>query len=282
MPVDPNAVVSFYQVDTFTTASAYPMAAPNTGGVLGAIGRAVGGFLDGIFGGHGSDGGSGHGSDGSGSGHASPSPVGDHYGHTNGIGHDRDNGWNGHPVLLDLSGNGLSIDPLSASQKFIDLDGDGYQHRTAWAGQGTGVLVLDANGDGKISRSSEFVFTEWDQTAAGDLEALKSVFDTNHNGLLDSGDARWSEFKVSVDGQLVGLASLGIASIGPSPTGIGQSFTDGSAITGTTTFTRTDGTTGAGRSGGRRAGLRRQDPLVRMRTTYGDRNTPTTALPSVK
>ncbi|MEI8703370.1 beta strand repeat-containing protein [Mesorhizobium sp. ISC15] len=148
-------------------------------------------------------------------------------------------------MLLDLSGNGLSINPLSSSSQFLDLDGDGYQHRTAWAGAGTGVLVLDADGDGKISRSSEFVFTEWDPTATGDLEALKSVFDTNHNGLLDSGDDRWSEFKVMVDGQLVSLASLGIASIGLTPTGSGQSFTDGSAITGTAQFTRTDGTTGA-------------------------------------
>ncbi|RWQ33363.1 MAG: hypothetical protein EOS21_29705 [Mesorhizobium sp.] len=172
-------------------------------------------------------------------------PVGDHAGHPNGVSGNKDNGWNGHPVLLDLSGNGFAINPLSSSSQFLDLDGDGYQHRTAWAGAGTGVLVLDADGDGKISRSSEFVFTEWDQTATGDLEALKSVFDTNHNGLLDAGDDRWSEFKVMVDGQLVSLASLGIASIGLTPTGSGQSFIDGSAITGTAQFTRTDGTTGA-------------------------------------
>ncbi|MER8577678.1 hypothetical protein NKG95_02885 [Mesorhizobium sp. M1423] len=171
-------------------------------------------------------------------------PVGDHAGHPNGVSGNKDNGWNGHPVLLDLSGNGLSINPLSSSSQFLDLDGDGYQHRTAWADAGTGVLVLDADGDGKISRSSEFVFTEWDQTATGDLEALKSVFDTNHNGLLDAGDERWSEFKVMVDGQLVSLASLGIASIGLTPTGSGQNFTDGSAITATSQFTRTDGTAG--------------------------------------
>jgi Ca2+-binding RTX toxin-like protein len=149
------------------------------------------------------------------------------------------------PVLLDLSGNGLSVDTLSSSSQFLDLEGDGYQHRTAWAGAGNGVLVLDADGDGKISRSSEFVFTEWDQTATGDLEALKSIFDTNHNGLLEAGDDRWSEFKVMVDGQLVSLASLGIASIGLTAIGSGQNFSDGSAITGTSQFTRTDGTNGA-------------------------------------
>ncbi|UFW82468.1 beta strand repeat-containing protein [Rhizobium sp. SU303] len=146
--------------------------------------------------------------------------------------------------MLDLDGSGLSVDTLGDSQRYIDLEGDGYQHQTAWAGQGDGVLVLDADGDGKISRSSEFAFTEWDSSATGDLEALKHVFDTNGNGKLDAGDARWSQFKVDVNGQLVTLDSLGITSIDLTPKGSGQTFTDGSAITGTTTFTRTDGTTG--------------------------------------
>ncbi|MGO6719544.1 hypothetical protein ACC717_05875 [Rhizobium ruizarguesonis] len=153
-------------------------------------------------------------------------------------------GSSGKPVLLDISGNGLNIDPLSSSSKFLDLEGDGYQSRTAWAAQGTGVLVLDADGDGKISRSNEFIFTEWDSSATGDLEALKHVFDTNANGKLDSGDTRWSAFKVELNGQLASLESLGITSIDLTPKGSGQTFDDGSAITGTTTFTRADGTTG--------------------------------------
>lgn len=116
------------------------------------------------------------------------------------------------PVLLDLWGGG-SIDPLFASSQFVDLDGDGYLNRTAWAGLGTGVLVTDTNNDGKINRSSEFVFTEWDSSATGDLEAIRNVFDSNHNGKLDAGDARWSEFKVLVDGAMRTLASLNIVSI---------------------------------------------------------------------
>ncbi len=153
-------------------------------------------------------------------------------------------GGTGVPVLLDIAGNGLTIDPLSSSSQFIDLDGDGYLHRTAWAGEGTGVLVIDTNGDGKINQSNEFVFTEWDKSATGDLEAIRNVFDTNHNGKLDAGDARWSEFKVMVNGQMQSLDALGIASIDLTPKGSGQNFSDGSAIVGTTEFTRIDGTTG--------------------------------------
>ncbi|MGO7660464.1 beta strand repeat-containing protein [Rhizobium ruizarguesonis] len=138
----------------------------------------------------------------------------------------------------------MSVETLSTSSKFLDLDGDGYQHRTAWAGTGTGVLIIDANSDGKISQSNEFAFTEWDSSATGDLEALKHVFDTNGNGKLDAGDAQWSKFRVEVNGQLVTLDSLGITSIDLTPKGSGQTYDDGSAITGTTTFTRADGTTG--------------------------------------
>ncbi|WP_246703589.1 beta strand repeat-containing protein [Rhizobium sp. P28RR-XV] len=149
------------------------------------------------------------------------------------------------PVLLDLSGNGVNVDTLGSSSQFLNIAGDGYQHRMAWAGNGTGVLVFDADGDGKISNSKEFEFTQWDPTATGDLEALKDVFDTNDNGKLDAGDAQWSKFKVMVDGQLVSLDSLGITSIDLTPKGSGQSFSDGSAITGTTTYTKSDGSTGA-------------------------------------
>ena len=94
------------------------------------------------------------------------------------------------PVLLDLQGNGFDVNPLTSSHFFADLNGDGQQTRMAWAGAGTGVLVIDADGDGKISQEKEFAFTEWDANAEGDLEAIKNVFDTNHNGKLDAGDAR--------------------------------------------------------------------------------------------
>jgi hypothetical protein len=151
----------------------------------------------------------------------------------------------GNPVILDLSGNGLNVNALSDSSQFVNLKGDGYRHRMAWAGNGTGVLVFDADGDGKISNSKEFEFTQWDPTATGDLEALKDVFDTNGNGTLDAGDAQWLKFKVMVDGQLVSLDSLGITSIDLTPKGSGQTFSDGSAITGTTTYTKSDGSTGA-------------------------------------
>ncbi|WP_442967600.1 beta strand repeat-containing protein [Rhizobium sp. BR 362] len=143
-----------------------------------------------------------------------------------------------------MSGKGLSVNTLATSSQFVNVNGDGYQHRIAWAGNGTGVLVFDADGDGKISNSKEFEFTQWDPAATGDLDAIKNVFDTNSNGKLDAGDAQWSKFNVMVNGQLVSLASLGITSIDLTPKGSGQTFSDGSAITGTATYTKSDGSAG--------------------------------------
>jgi len=148
------------------------------------------------------------------------------------------------PVVLNLDGRGLKLDSSSSSTQFVDTDGSGYEHRTAWAAAGNGVLALDLYGDGKLHQKNQYAFTEWDPTATSDLQALKDVFDTNHNGKIDVGDANWSQFKVVVNGQMVSLASLGIASIDLTPTGSGQTFGDGSAITGTTTYTKSDGTKG--------------------------------------
>ena len=86
------------------------------------------------------------------------------------------------PILLDLDGDGIEITELSRSNVFMDSGGDGFLHRTAWAGAGDGVLFFDANGDNKIGETREYVFTEWDPTAASDLAALRSAFDTNGDG----------------------------------------------------------------------------------------------------
>jgi hypothetical protein len=112
-------------------------------------------------------------------------------------------GYGGAPIILDLTGQGLKITPRSSSNVVFDMAGDGYKHRTAWAGAGNGVLATrrvwvgtrrrkarGANGDSQISERNEILFKDWDPTASGDLQALRNVFDSNQNGMLDAGDAR--------------------------------------------------------------------------------------------
>lgn len=156
---------------------------------------------------------------------------------------------NGFPIILDLAGTGIAITELTSSNKFIDSEGTGLLHRTAWAGVGSGVLFYDADGNGAISQKREYVFTEWDPTAKGDLEALRNAFDSNGDGVLDAGDDGFALFKIEVtnaDGStsVVTLAEAGIVSINLTADLTNVAYADGSAITGQTTFTRSDTTTG--------------------------------------
>jgi len=153
------------------------------------------------------------------------------------------------PILLDLDGDGFDVTRLDQSSVYFDITGDGYKHRTAWAGNGDGVLMVDADGNGVISSRKEVIFTDWDPTADSDVEALRQVFDTDKNGVLDASDADWSKFKVMVtrpDGTTVAktMAELGIRSINLTADETRIVLSDGSSIDGVTSFTRTDGSTG--------------------------------------
>ncbi|GFE63137.1 hypothetical protein [Litoreibacter roseus] len=155
----------------------------------------------------------------------------------------------GKPILLDLDGDGVEITELSKSTVFMDAGGDGLLHRTAWAAAGDAVLVFDDDGDGAISEKKEYVFTEWDPTAKDDLAALRAVFDSNDDGVLNASDAQFADFKLLVtnpDGSTEAktLAELGIAEIDLTADTTRIELPDGSMITGQTTFTRTDGTIG--------------------------------------
>jgi Ca2+-binding RTX toxin-like protein len=146
------------------------------------------------------------------------------------------------PVALDLNSDGISITQLTQSNQFYDTAGDGYQHRTAWAGAGDAILAIDADGDGKIDQKKEIVFTEWDPTAKDDLTALRNVFDTNQDGKLDASDARFGDFKLVItktDGTTETVA-LGdkVASINLLPDATSYKLADGSSVDGRTTFVR--------------------------------------------
>jgi trimeric autotransporter adhesin len=157
------------------------------------------------------------------------------------------------PVALDLNGDGVQLTPATSSNAYFDMAGDGYQHLTAWTAPGDAILAYDANNDGKIDQQNEIVFTQWDPTATSDMQALRDVFDTNHDGKLDANDANFSQFKLLVtnaDGTqtVETLAQAGVASIGLVEDQTTRTFADGSSIDGQTTFTRTDGTTGTAAS----------------------------------
>ena len=154
------------------------------------------------------------------------------------------------PIILDLDGDGVEIVPLSQSTVYVDAGGDGLLHRTAWAGDGDGVLFYDPDDTGAITEKRQYVFTEWDPTATSDLEALRSIFDSNGDGVFDDSDDAFDDFKLLVtesDGSTVArtLDYLSIESIDLTGDSTHIKLPDGSTITGQTDFTRTDGSTGS-------------------------------------
>ncbi|NEY92053.1 hypothetical protein [Tabrizicola oligotrophica] len=145
------------------------------------------------------------------------------------------------PILLDLDGDGIEITELTKSTVFTDTSGDGLDHRTAWAGAGDGVLFIDADGNGQLSNSHEFVFTEWADGAKDDLDGLRRAFDSNGDGKLTSADARWGEFRVQVtkaDGsqEVKTLGELGITELDLTADATEILLPDGSTITGQSSF----------------------------------------------
>ncbi|MFN0116499.1 MAG: hypothetical protein ACKVPY_17655, partial [Paracoccaceae bacterium] len=144
------------------------------------------------------------------------------------------------PILLDLDGDGVRITELSRSTRFFDGSGDGLRERTAWAAAGNGVLFYDPDGRNAITEKRQYVFTEWNPTASGDMEALRSVFDTPRrtggDGTLTSADADFAKFKVLVtnaDGPSTvrTLAFLGITEINLTADATNIVLPDGSVIT---------------------------------------------------
>lgn len=117
-----------------------------------------------------------------------------------------------------------------------------------WGG-GRSAPFFDPDGRNDITEKRQYVFTEWDPTAKDDLDALRSVFDSDGDGKLTAADADFAKFKVMVtnaDGStsVTTLAALGITEIDLAADTTRIELSDGSTITGQATFTKSDGSTG--------------------------------------
>jgi hypothetical protein len=149
-------------------------------------------------------------------------------------------------VVLDLNGDGVHF---LATDAGVHYDYGHGSVATAWASPEDGILVNDANHDGKAS-ASEFVFGANGTT---DLQAL-NAYDTNHDGQLSSADAGFANFAVWQDansngkvdaGELTSLAARGITSISLSSDGISYTAANGDVqVVGTGSYTKADGSTG--------------------------------------
>jgi len=115
------------------------------------------------------------------------------------------------PLVLNFAGSAAQL----TSQRFsFDLDGDGRQENINFAGRGSGFLVLDGNGDGKVNNGLELFGVR-----SGNGFAELAALDSDRNGWIDSADAAFESLRLwtrnsAGEDQLVSLSQAGIGALG--------------------------------------------------------------------
>ncbi|HCZ17287.1 MAG TPA: hypothetical protein DHV85_22525 [Candidatus Accumulibacter sp.] len=114
------------------------------------------------------------------------------------------------PLVLNFAGSAAQL----TSQRFsFDLDGDGRQENINFAGRGSGFLVLDGNGDGKVNNGLELFGVR-----SGNGFAELAALDSDRNGWIDSADAAFESLRLwtrnsAGEDQLVSLSQAGIGAL---------------------------------------------------------------------
>ena len=94
------------------------------------------------------------------------------------------------PLIINMDTNVASVSDVKFK---FDLDNDGKREEISFAGEGSGFLALDKNGDGKINNGSELFGTQ-----SGDGFADLSAFDEDGNMWIDENDSIYNELRVWV------------------------------------------------------------------------------------
>jgi len=124
------------------------------------------------------------------------------------------------PIVLDLNDDGISLISRAKSQVSFLLFDREQPTTIGWVSGQDGLLAIDLNGDNIINGPEEFTFTH--PQAKTDLEALRILYDSNVDGILDMNDADWLRFGVWQDanengicepGEFSSLAARGIVAI---------------------------------------------------------------------
>jgi Ca2+-binding RTX toxin-like protein len=156
------------------------------------------------------------------------------------------------PIVLDLNQNGIELINQDQSTAFFDYTDSGYRSHTGWVSANDGFLIFDSNNNDKADRAKELVLSQWTESSDDtDLDALKAVFDTNHDNFLNQSDDNFAYFKVwqdknsdgvSDEGELKTLLEIGITSLNLNAASINWS-SGGNKVSSLGQFTRSDGTT---------------------------------------
>jgi len=144
------------------------------------------------------------------------------------------------PLIVDLTGDGLNLEAMSAATPYFDFTGNGMAQATAWIGAGTAFLGI-AGPDGLIDNGADLV----------DSFAQLAGLAPNNDGSIDASDPIFSQLIVWEDlngdgicqaNEVSTLTDLGIVSISLNAI-TSNTVINGSTVLETATVTMADGTT---------------------------------------
>lgn len=92
------------------------------------------------------------------------------------------------PLIINLSSDTTSVGDVNFR---FDLDANGEEENISFAGEGSGFLALDANGNGVIDDGSELFGTK-----SGDGFADLAAYDGDGNGWIDENDSVYSKLRI--------------------------------------------------------------------------------------
>jgi hypothetical protein len=128
------------------------------------------------------------------------------------------------PIVLDLNQDGQ----ISYTHQLMDVTGQGVVSNVTWAAPTDGVLFWNKYGNGEVHDKSQYAFGD-PSKGITDLQGLARDFDTNHDGVFNAADDKYSEFMVWQDlngdglsqaGETQTLADWGITSLTLSSDGV--------------------------------------------------------------
>ena len=114
------------------------------------------------------------------------------------------------PLIINFNAPAADL----TNEKFgLDINSDGKQDQISFTGEGSGFLMMDQNGDGRVNNGNELFGTQ-----SGNGFADLRAYDDDGNGFIDEGDAAYSELKIWVktssgDDQYFSLADKEIGAI---------------------------------------------------------------------
>ncbi|MFH0821165.1 MAG: calcium-binding protein, partial [Pseudomonadota bacterium] len=164
------------------------------------------------------------------------------------------------PLVMDLTGDGIRTVGLDEQIRF-DHDDNGFGEASGWVARGSGLLMLDNNGNGRLDTGSELfgdatVLPDGTRASNG-FQALE-WYDFNEDGKIDASDPIWSRLRIwhysledealldpDVSGTLSTLDELGIASIHLGSTITNTTDGSGNTVVRSGSFEWSDGRAGA-------------------------------------